>query len=93
VAVGSQQYALTSTASVIASAPGDALPGGTPVASAQVTIGIPTANIYLGGVNVSSTNGLLVASTNTVPFSVNLYPGDVLYAVTATTATVSVLQT
>lgn len=91
MAVGSQQYAVTGTASVIASAPGGTLPGAGVGPSASLVV-TTTADIYLGGSNVSSTNGLKVSST-TAPFPIPLYPGDVLYAVAATTATVSVLQT
>ncbi len=91
MAVGSQQYAVTGTASAVAAAPGESLPGAAGPAVAQVTV-TTSADIYLGGANVSSTNGLKVSST-TAPLPVLLFPGDVLYAVAATTATVSVLQT
>lgn len=91
MAVGSQQYAVTGTASIIASAPGDALPGAAGGPVAQVVVAT-TADIFLGGSNVSSSNGLKVSST-TAPFPITLFPGDILYAVASTTATVSVLQT
>lgn len=93
MAVGSQQYAVTGTASIIATAPGDALPGaaGGPVAQVLVST---SANAFLGGSNVSSANGMAITATNTaVPIPIMLFPGDVLYAVASTTATVSVLQT
>lgn len=91
MAVGAQQYAVTGTPSVIAVAPGASLPGSAagPVGNVFVAT---SANAYLGGANVSSTTGLAITSTS-APLSIPLYPGDVLYAVAATTATVSVLQT
>lgn len=91
MAVGSQQYAVTGTASVVAVAPEPALAGTAGQAVAQVVV-TTSADIYLGGSNVSASNGLKVQST-TAPLPVLLFPGDTLYAVAATTATVSVLQT
>jgi hypothetical protein len=92
MAVGSQQYAVTGTASIIAAGPGDALPGTSqPLASASVTV-TTTANAFLGGSNVTSANGLPITSAM-APLTIPLFPGDVLYAVASTTATVNVLQT
>lgn len=93
MAVGSQQYSVTSSTAVpIAVAPGDALPGGTPIASASVVIST-TQTVLLGGSNVSTSNGLSLTNTAS-PLTVILYPGDTLYAIaSSTTAAVSVLQT
>lgn len=91
MAVGSAQYTITSTASVIASAPAGPFTG--PV-GAVVILPDATTDVYLGGSNVSSTNGLKAAHGTALVAPITLFPGDVLYAVVATgTATVSVLQT
>lgn len=90
MSVGSQQYAVTGTASVIASVP--PLTGSVGGGQVGAVIVTTSANVFLGGANVTSTNGLGITSTS-APLTVPLFPGDVLYAVAATTATVSVLQT
>jgi len=90
MAVGSGQVAVTSTPTVIASAP----PGSQVGPAAAVWL-LPdaAADVYLGGSNVSSSNGLKLLHSTTLFGPITLFRGDVLYAVTATTATVSVLQT
>jgi len=91
VAVGSAQVAVTSTAAVIASAAVGLVPAGPAAAVWLIPDG--TNDVYVGGVGVTSSNGLKVKS-GTTPFGpITLFAGDVLYAVTASTATLGVLQT
>lgn len=89
MAVGSQQYSVTSaTAVLIASVP--PVTGSLGYQTASVVVATSAA-VLLGGSNVSTANGLSVASG---PLTVALFPGDNLYAIaSSTTATVSVLQT
>lgn len=47
--------------------------------------------VYLGGEDVDSDAGFALPTTG--PLQVTVLPGDVLYAVTETTATVNVLRT
>jgi hypothetical protein len=90
--VGSQQYSITSTRSVIAQAPAGTAMGGPAGAVLVANTTGSAVTAYLGGDNVSSSNGYALAQNATV--SITLYPGDVLYAITASsTATLSVLQT
>jgi len=91
MAVGSQQYTVATGPTLIASAPGDALPGGTPSPSAWVTVNNTGATAYLGGSNVSASNGMPMLTATTQSFA--LFPGDQLYAFCATSSVVSVLQT
>lgn len=90
MAVGSQQYAITTTASIIASVPAGPFTG--PV-GAVVIYPDATNEVYVGGANVSATNGLKILHGTAIGPVIPLFPGDVLYAVTASTATVGVLQT
>jgi hypothetical protein len=90
MAVGTQQYAITSTASLIAAAP-----AGVNTAPAGALWLQPDAanDIFIGGPGVTTSNGFKVKAGN-APFGpIPLYPGDTLYAVTASTATLGVLQT
>jgi hypothetical protein len=85
----SAQYTIGTSATLIASAAQVAVAG--PGGWWYLTNGSGGA-IYLGGPNVSSTNGAQVAASTTL--SGYLFAGDALYAVTATgTSTVGVLQT
>lgn len=90
MAVGSNQVAVTSSRVVIASGPPISNSG----AVGSVWLIPDAANeVYIGGPNVATTNGFKILH-GTTPFGpVPLYAGDVLYAVTATTATLGVLQT
>lgn len=93
MAVGSAQYTVTSTPQVIASMPASSTgsPGSLQVGSAVVNN--TGATVYLGGANVSSANGLAVATSATTYFTIPLFPGDTVYAVCSTSSVVSVLQT
>lgn len=92
MAVGSQQYTVTTTAVLIASAPPTTgSPGFGQVGS--VVVNNTGATVYLGGSNVSATNGLAVATSATTYFTIALFPGDNIYAICATSSVVSVLQT
>lgn len=90
--VGSQQYTVGSTPVLIA-----AVPPATGFVGFQqtssVVINNTGATVYLGGANVSTANGLAVATSATTYFTVALFPGDQLYAVCGTSSVVSVLQT
>lgn len=91
---GSQQYSVTSATAVpVAAAPGSGVPQATipgPVGWFYIANGANA--VYLGGANVSTSNGALVAANGT--FTGFLYPGDVIYAIaSSTTSTVTVLQT
>lgn len=92
---GSQQFSVTSATAVpVASAPGSGVPQATipgPVGWFYLANSSSGA-IYIGGANVSSSNGALVAASGT--FSGFLFSGDTIYAIaSSTTSTVSVLQT
>ena len=77
------QLAVTATASVIAEGGGDG----------EYVYVRTSADVYLGGSGVSSSNGFKLTSSDQ-PLQVVLYADDgPLYAVAATTATVSVLRT
>lgn len=77
------QVAATGTAAVIAQGGGDG----------EYVYVKTSADIYLGGASVSSSNGFKLTSTDQ-PLQVVLYGDDgPLYAVAATTATVYVLRT
>lgn len=90
MAVGSNQVAVTSTRQVIASGPPISNPG----AVGSVWLYPDAANeVYIGGSNVSTTNGFKILHGTVLVGPFALYAGDVLYAVTATTATLGVLQT
>jgi hypothetical protein len=87
----SQQYAIGATAVPIASAPAEAnvVPGPTAWFSLSNGSG---GSIYLGGANVSSSNGYPMALSTAL--TGYLFPGDVLYAVQNSGAsTVSILVT
>lgn len=91
MAVGSQQYAVSTSAVLIGSAPASAHVG--PV-GALLVLADATTDAYVGGANVSSTNGLKITHAVTAPVPITLFPGDSVYAVTASsTATLGVLQT
>lgn len=90
MAVGSNQVAVTGTRQVIASGPAVSNSG----AVGSVWLIPDAANeVYIGGANVTTANGFKILH-GTTPFGpIPLYAGDALYAVTATTATLGVLQT
>lgn len=88
--VGSGQVAVTGTRQVIASAPTVSNSG----AVGSVWLYPDAANeVYIGGSNVSTTNGFKILHGTVPAGPFTLYAGDVLYAITATTATLGVLQT
>ncbi len=94
---GSQQYSVTSGAAVLlASAPGSTVPNATlpgPLGQAYIANG-SGGTIYLGGSNVSTSNGIALAASTTLPSPLFLFSGDAIYAIaSSTTSTVSVLQT
>lgn len=85
MAVGSQQYSVSTTPVLIAE-------GGYGQGAVWIVNG-GNPDIFIGAQNVSSTNGLVLAK-QTIPIEVELHIGDHLYAVTSVgTATVSVMQT
>jgi len=89
MAVGSQQYTVGTTAVLLAQVPNSSAPG--PVGNVLVANGSGTA-VLLGGAHVASGTGYSLATSSSV--NIPLYPGDALYAITASsTSTVSVLQT
>lgn len=93
MAVGSNQVSVGTSATLLASVPAGA-GGGSPAQSGAVLL-YPdaTTDVFLGGANVSTTNGLKLKAAGTVPVTVPLFAGDVLYGIVATgTATVGVLQ-
>jgi hypothetical protein len=90
VAVGSQQYAITTAAAVIAQAP--TVPNAGPVGAVLVTNMTGSAvTAYLGGSRVTTSTGYPLAQNASV--AVTLYSGDTLYAISGSTATLAVLQT
>lgn len=94
MAVGSQQYSVTSGSAVLIASmpPATGSPGYQQTGS--LVINNTGGVVYLGGSNVSSSNGLAVASSATTYFTIPLFPGDSVYAIAAsTTSVVSVLQT
>jgi len=91
MAVGSQQYSVSTTAVLIGSVPASPQPG--PV-GALLVLADATTDAYVGGVGVTSTNGMKVTHAVSAPVPITLYPGDAVYAITASgTATLGVLQT
>ena len=78
-----EKVSVTSTATALND------PSGLPV---RLALQAASADIYVGGDDVDSTDGFKVAGTSGT-LSVTLLPGDVLYAVTASTGTVNVLRT
>ncbi len=93
MAVGSQQYTVGTTAVLIAASPVASAQGVVGVAAANVVINNTGAVAYLGGSNVTASNGLPVPTSASTFITVTLYPGDQLYAYCATSTVVSVLQT
>jgi len=92
MAVGSQQYAITSTASIVASVPAGDVPTGP--AGTVWLLADASNDVFIGGKGVTSSNGFKILHTITSPIGpFTLFAGDVLYAVTASTATLTVLQT
>jgi hypothetical protein len=90
VSVGSQQFTVTTAAVVIAQAPAGPSPG--PVGAVLVANSTGSAvTAYLGGSHVTSATGYPLAQNATAV--ITLFAGDVLYAVSGSTATLSVLQT
>jgi hypothetical protein len=92
---GSQQYSVTSTTAVLlASAPGSGSPNTInpgPVGWFYLA-NSSAGSVYVGGSNVTTSNGALVAASGT--FTGFLFTGDAIYAIaSSTTSTVSVLQT
>lgn len=85
---GSAQYAIGTAAALVASAP----PSGFPAPSGWFSAVAGTAAaVYLGGSTVTSANGYVLAAGGTL--SGWLFPGDALYALTASgTSTLAVLQ-
>jgi len=90
MSVGSAQYAVSTSAVLIASAP--AGPSAGPVGAVWVLPDV-TNDIYLGGSNVTTSNGLKVLHSTTPFGPVTLFAGDNLYAIAGSSSTVSVLQT
>jgi hypothetical protein len=87
----SQQYTTTSSAQLIASAPAEqaVVPG--PTGWVYLTNG-SGGSLYLGGPNVSSSNGAAVAASAT--WSGWLFPGDSLYVIQdSASSVIGVLQT
>lgn len=92
MAVGSAAITVTTSATLLASAPNA---GGAigPVASV-VLLPDPAVDVYLGPAGVTVTNGVILLHSTTLFGPLNLYPGDALYACTsASTATIKVLMT
>ena len=87
---GSQQYAVGTAPTLLASCPSTVTPG--PLGWFYFTNGT-AATVYLGGgTGVTSSNGASLAASTTL--TGYLFAGDNLYAVTASgTSTVGVLQT
>jgi len=91
VPVGSQQYTVTTAAVAIASAPAGPTAGPAGALLAANTTG-SAVTVYLGGPNVSSSNGFPLAQNASI--STYLFGGDTVYAITASgSATLAVLQT
>jgi hypothetical protein len=86
---GSDQYAIGSTAVLIAAAPAAIVPG--PVGWFSVANG-SGGSVWIGGPDVGSGNGYSIAASGT--FSAFLFPGDAVYLVQNSAAsTASVFQT
>jgi hypothetical protein len=86
---GSQQYAIGTAPSLVASAPAGSVPG--PTGWFWAVAGT-AASVLLGGPGVTSSTGAALASGGTM--SAFLFGGDQVYALTASgTSTLSVLQT
>ena len=88
---GAQQYAVTTAAQLLASAPVSSAPG--PAGWFSVANGSTVQTVYLnGGTSVSSTNGYAVAPSSAL--AGYLFSGDAIYGIAgAGTATASVLVT
>jgi hypothetical protein len=85
----SAQYPVGTAPTLLASAPASGVVGPT---GWMYLVNGSGGTIYLGAAGVTSTNGAPVAASTS--FTGYLFPGDVVYAVTASgTSTVSVLQT
>lgn len=90
MAVGSNQYTVSTAAVLVAAVP--ASQGSSGAVSSVYLANTGAVTVYLGGVNVSSSNGAAVAANGTLTLS--LFSGDQLYAVTASSSsTLTVLQT
>lgn len=88
--VGSAQVSVGTGATLLASVPASTVPG---QVGAVLLFADATKEVYLGGANVSTTNGLTLTHGLTAPFVVPLFPGDVLYGcVSSGSGTVGVLQ-
>lgn len=86
MAVVSQQKTLSTTASIIAAA------GSSMADKVTCVVKKPSALIYIGGSDVTTTNGMPVDTTDAI--ALDLGPGDILYAIaSAATPTVQVLLT
>jgi len=86
---GSQQYAIGTAPSLVASARAGSVPG--PVGWFYAVAGT-AASVYLGGSPLTSSNGAALAAGGTM--SGFLFQGDQIYALTASgTSTLAVLQT
>lgn len=86
---GSQQYAVGTAPTLVLSAPQASQVG--PSGWFYVVAGT-AATVYLGSPVVTSSNGAAIAAGGTVTGF--LFPGDTLYALTASgTSTLAVLQT
>jgi len=88
--VGSGQVTVGTQAVLLASTPVSTVPG-----QIGAVLLYPDASVdaFLGGSNVTSSNGLKLKSGGTVPVLVPLFAGDALYGIVASgSATVGVLQ-
>lgn len=84
VAITYEQVAVTSTATALMASDGD---------GAELTLKAEGATVYLGDADVETTSGFELAVADGV-IKVTVFPDDgILYAITATTATVHVLRT
>lgn len=80
----SRQVSLSTTATLIATGQYD-----TPSSPAKVLVAQPSATVYLGGSDVTTTNGIELSALDT--FSTELVYGDELYAIASSgTPTVQV---
>lgn len=83
MAVSSETVAVTSTATALNTAS---------TSGVHLVIGVPTADISLGDSTVTDGTGFTHATTDS-RLTVEIDPGDVLFAATAATADVEVLRT
>lgn len=89
--LGSAQVTVGTQAVLLASVPANTVPG---VVGYVLLLADATVDAYIGGVNVSTTNGLKLTHAVTTPVTVPLSPGEALYGIVASsTATIGVLQT